>query len=154
MKVAWDLENVMVVQAPCWMVWRHMCDVLHWPAAGQRIMRPQADEQSFGYTLKPLGLPVRVKARITAARDMQLLAWQGRFWGINSEVKVRFVVEGVNATRIIFKENLSGLGLILFSALFSMAKLSKLNQNWLGAIAQDIEQNANAHLSCLPGAQG
>ena len=141
MKIGWELENMVLIEAPCWLVWQEVCDGLHWPKIGRLSMLREAEDAGFGYTLNPLGLPIRVKAKVTAMRDMQLLGWQGRFWGVRSDVKVRFLVEGENSTRLVFKENLSGLGLLLFSALFSMEKLVKINQTWLQALASQIEQN-------------
>lgn len=152
MKIGWELENTVLVQAPCWLAWQIMCDVLHWPKTGRISLRSEADARAFGYTLKPLGLPIRVKAHITAVRDMQLLAWQGRFWGVCSDVKMRFVAEDDSQTRIVFKEKLSGLGLLLVSALFSTARLSSINQDWLAAVGREIETRARQlkGLSTLP----
>ena len=146
MKIGYDLENVVVVKAPCWLVWQIMCDIIHWPGTSPSLHLGTTGP-GFGYTLKPLGLPIRVKAHITAIRDMQLLAWSGRFWGVSSEVKMRFVIENARTTRIIFSEKLSGLGLLLFSALFSMSKLTEINQSWLQSLTQHIEERAS-QISC------
>lgn len=147
MNVAWQLENAVVVQAPAWLVWQMLQDVLHWPAAGTVGLRADYDASSgpprhFSYTLKPLGLPIQVKARLEKARTMQYLAWQGRFWGIESQVQMRLAVEDAGRTRITFQEKLSGIGLLLFSVLFSMQSLVKLNQKWLDALCREMEARA------------
>jgi hypothetical protein len=146
-KIGWHLENAVVVQAPAWLVWQILLDVLRWPSARSLDMRggpsgaPGLPRQ-FSYTLNPLGLPIRVKARLETARTMQYLSWQGRFWGITSQVQVRLAVEGDNQTRITFQEKLHGAGLIWFSALFSMERLVKFNQKWLNGLSREMEARA------------
>ena len=150
MKIGWEIENTVYVDAPCWVVWKLFSDVLHWPALGFGISRvsgngePLGPDGEFIFTLKPLGLPVNVKARVKTYRPMQLLAWQGRFWGITSQARILFAVIDPKHTRLTFHEKLNGVGLLLFSALFSMGRLAEVNQKWLNKVAQAAEEQAGA----------
>ena len=147
MNIGWQLENAVLVQAPAWLVWQMLLDVLHWPSSGTvglhvaRCASPGLPSH-FSYTIKPLGLPIRVKAQLENARVMQQLSWQGRFWGITSHVRVNLAVEDMGSTRVSFQERLSGVGLLLFSSLFSMQRLVALNQKWLTALGQEMEARA------------
>jgi hypothetical protein len=148
--IGWEFENTVYIEAPCWLVWQLFNDVLHWPALGFGVWRVSSQGQPldmngrFIFTLRPLGLPVKVKAKIVGYRPWSLLAWQGKFWGISSLTKISFTPCPGGRTRLTFREQLRGLGLILFSALFSMGRLSEINQKWLQRVSAVAEQQALA----------
>jgi uncharacterized membrane protein len=147
-KIAWEFENTVYINAPCWLVWQLFNDVLHWPLLGFGVRRVSSQGEPldmngrFVFTLKPLGLPVKVKARVVAYRPWQILAWEGKFWGVKSETKIKFTACDDTHTSLTFQEHLHGAGLILFSALFSMRRLSEINEKWLKSIAAAARQQA------------
>ena len=141
MKVAWALENSILINAPLWWVWRCMCDVLHWPTLNPVGLygRPLGLNEKFRFTIRPLGLPINVKATVSDFRPLQVLGWQGRFCGIHSKVGISFQEQDKQKTMLKFQENLEGWGLLVFSAIFSMKRLVEINHNWLAALALQCE---------------
>jgi hypothetical protein len=138
-RINWELENAVLVQAPAWVVWQVITDVLHWPGKGINYSCLYGSEmgakEKFAYALSPLGLSVRVQAEVTAFKPLQQLAWQGRFWGVHSRVRMNLSIENNNTTRLSYWENLSGWGLVLFTILIPMKKLININQQWLEELA-------------------
>jgi hypothetical protein len=138
-KINWELENAILAPAPAWVVWQVLTDVLHWPGksiSGSCLYGSEIGPQKkFAYMLAPLGLSVRVQAQVTSFKPLQQLGWKGKFWGVNSQVKINLSIENSNATRLSYVENLSGWGLILLTILIPMKKLIQINQRWLEELA-------------------
>lgn len=145
MKLSWDLQNAVLVDAPAWRVWQCLCDVLHWPSLAPLSLygRPLALREKFAFTIRPLGLPIKVKATVSDFRALQVLGWQGKFLGISSQVKIRLQTQANEQTMLFFEEKLDGFGLLFFSAIFSMKRLVEINQEWLTAIARQCNATAN-----------
>jgi hypothetical protein len=158
--IGWEFENTVYINAPCWLVWQMCNDVLRWPALGSGVCRISQQGQPldmngrFIFTLRPLGLPVNVKAKVTSYRPWRLLAWQGKFWGIESRSKISFTTCDDTHTRLTFREDLRGLGLLLFSALFSMRRLSAINQRWLQSVGEAAEEQAKKMTAARGGSDG
>jgi hypothetical protein len=143
------LEAARLVRAPRQLVWRVFSDLTAWPDWNP-LSRGQAPGQSLepgarlDLWLRPLGLPLLVRAQVLEAIPAQAVGWRGGAWGITSEQHYTFEDHGPQ-TLVGFQESLSGWPLLLARPFYSPRDLSQQAQAWLKALARQAEAR------CCPG---
>lgn len=146
------MEAARVVKAPRALVWRVFSDLVGWPewnphchgvsleGGGTTLDARGCD---FSFTLRPLGLPVTVAARVLRSRPGELVSWEGRVWGIRSLHSYRFSDLAGQGTLVQSEEILSGFMLLPLRLAQSPQKMGEMNQKWLAALAAESERRVN-----------
>ena len=126
----WDFKTNRLVNCGPAHAWRAFCLLTGWPE----------DEmpREFKAALKPLGFPVLARARVVEHRPPELVRWEVTWRGLTSRQTFEFVAEE-GATRVSFREELSGWNLIPFRLLFSPRGLSEGGEKWLALLAEKAE---------------
>jgi len=140
------LTAARLVAAPRARVWRVFCRLVDWPAWHPRPVRLyQAEElepgAEFGLYLRPLGLPVSVRARVLESLPGRRVSWQGRMLGITSRHSFSFS-DAPGGTLVESREHLQGWSLLWLRPLYSTTSLGRLAQQWLEALAARAEAGA------------
>jgi hypothetical protein len=147
------LEASRVVKAPRPLVWQVFSDLVGWPSwnphcHGVSLQGGGASLEArgcdFSFTLRPLGLPIRVAARVLRSTPGELVAWEGRVWGIRSLHSYHFRDLAGKGTLVRSEELLSGLTLLPLRLLSSPKGLGEMNQRWLAALAAEAERRAGS----------
>ena len=155
MNLGLTLRASRLVHAPRPLVWQVFSDLTAWPAWNSLCRReaPRGALEKGAHLelwLKPLGLPIMVRAEVVEAIPGQAVGWRGRAWGITSEQRYTFGDQGPH-TLVGFDESLSGWALLLARPLYSPRRLSQQAQAWLQALAHQAEA---ASRGGQPGAPG
>jgi hypothetical protein len=139
-----NLQAARLIRAEPHQVWQAFCRLTAWPAVHASIHpsleRPRIDgtRKGLDLRLKPLNLPMLVKARVTESLPARRAAWQARWLGISS--RHRFAFKGVaGGTMVESQETLSGWTLLLIRPIYSPRRLSQLSQKWLKDLAAEAE---------------
>lgn len=128
------LEAQRLVRAPRARVWRAFCRQAGLPA-GQTDPAPG---RRLRLTLSPLGLRIRIPARVTACRPQESIAWQARWLGIRAQHHFTFS-DHPQGTWIASREHLRGWTLLPLRLVYSPRRLARLTQDWLAQVAQGAE---------------
>jgi len=126
-----SLEAARLVRAPRRSVWRAFCRQAGLPpdpAPGRRLR----------LALSPLGLRIRIPARVTACRPQKSIAWQARWLGIRARHHFTFS-DHPQGTWIASREHLRGWTLLPLRLVYSPRRLARLTQDWLAQVAQGAE---------------
>jgi hypothetical protein len=155
-KLNLTLEASRLVRAPRATVWQVFSDLTAWPA-----WNPQSPRQAPGgqlragarldLWLRPLGLPLMVRAQVVEANPGQAVGWRGRAWGITTDQRYTFSDQGRH-TLVGFRETLSGWTLLLARPWYSPRDLSGQAQQWLQALAARAESRASIPINGSGGA--
>ncbi|MBI4799068.1 MAG: hypothetical protein HY794_10105, partial [Desulfarculus sp.] len=94
--------------------------------------------------LRPLGLPLLVRAEVIEAVEAQAVGWRGRAWGITSQQRYTFSDQGPH-TLVGFQETLRGWPLLLARPIYSPRYLSMQAQEWLKALAGQAEARVSTY---------
>lgn len=154
MRLTVTLEASRLVRAPRPVVWRVFSDLTAWPEwnplCSKATIEPRRAGQAapleqeglgFSFGLRPLGWPVTVRATVRAARPGELVAWQGRCWGVTSLHTYTFT-DAPGGTLVHSHEEITGWTLLFLRAFYAPRRLSELNHQWLKALAQRSESLA------------
>ena len=148
MNVGLNLKNSRTINAPSWLIWELLTEFLDWPRWRKYCYRTKGQARAleqnsqFGFMLKPFRLPFWVKATITHFQPNKSLGWSGKFWGATNKTLINLKPSGVNKTDLHLSEDLSGLGLLIFSIFCSAEKVSKLHSTFLEDLASEAEKRA------------
>lgn len=139
MSLTLTLEASRLVRAPRQRVWQVFSDLTAWPqwnpqCPGSAPREGLSRGARLDLWLKPLGLPVMVRAEVVEAEEGQAVAWRGRAWGITTHHRYTFSDKGRD-TLVVFRESLSGWPLLLARPFYSPRGLSLQAQAWLQALA-------------------
>lgn len=129
MSLTLTLTASRLVAAPPPVVWRVFSGMLGMPPEGPA---PAA------VSLKPLGFPVRIRARITAWRPERQLAWEGGWLGIRL-LRAFSLEPEAGGTRVTSREGLGGWAALAMRPWFSPRRLGRANQEWLAQLASLCE---------------
>ncbi len=143
MSFALTLTAARLVAAPRPVVWEVFCRMVDWPGWHPRPVRiyrgrylePGAE---FGLYLRPLGLPLSVRARVLENLPGRRVSWQGRMLGITSRHTFSFL-DARGGTLVESVERLQGWSLFWLRPLYSTTRLGRLGQQWLEALAARAE---------------
>ncbi len=138
MKLTLTLTASRLVRAPRQLVWRVFAELTDWPSwdpAGGGVM-----------TVRPLGWPVRARARVTLARAGELVAWRVAWWGLASSQSYAFA-DAPGGTMVEAREEISGWTLLLLQPFYSPKRLSGEGGRWL----KDLAARAEALAGGRPG---
>jgi hypothetical protein len=124
-------------------VWQVFSDLTAWPVWNPQCpgQAPQGDLRAgtrLDLWLKPLGLPLMVRAEVVESSPGQAVGWRGRAWGITTHQRYTFRDKGRH-TLVGFRETLSGWPLLLARPWYSPRSLSLQAQEWLQALATRAE---------------
>ncbi|MBI5523918.1 MAG: SRPBCC family protein [Desulfarculus sp.] len=148
MNLRLTLEAARLVRAPRPLVWRVFSDLTAWPAWNPHCRQAPAGGLEPGARLdlwlRPLGLPLMVRAQVTEAVAAQAVGWRGRAWGISSQQRYTFSDQGPH-TLVGFTEVLSGWPLLLARPVYSPRYLSMQAQEWLKALAGEAEKRVSTY---------
>ncbi len=137
------LTAARLVAAPRPRVWRIFCHMVDWPRWHPwpvSLDRGGSLEPGdcFGLYLRPLGLPLAVRARVLENLPGRRVSWQGRMLGITSRHTFSFS-DGQGGTLVQSRERLQGWNLFWLRPLYSTTRLGRLGQQWLEALAARAE---------------
>jgi ligand-binding SRPBCC domain-containing protein len=137
------LTAARLVAAPRPRVWRVFSRMVDWPSWHPRPVRLHRGQElepgaEFSLYLRPLGLPLSVRARVIESLPERRVAWQGRMLGITSRHSFSFW-DARGGTLVESRERLRGWNLMWLRPLYSTTRLGRLGQQWLAALAARAE---------------
>lgn len=147
MKITQTMDVARTVAAPRAEVWEVFCRVEDW-AGWNPLMHTSGMERgqglepgnrlAFGIRLRPLGLPVTVRAEVVAVEPERRVVWTGSLLGVHSVHAFEFsdVTQGCLVTS---REQLGGWALLPARLLYSPARITELTARWLAALAREAE---------------
>lgn len=148
MKLNLTLEASRLVRAPRDRVWQVFSDLTAWPSWNPQCpgQAPRASLHAgarLDLWLRPLGLPLSVRAEVVEADPARAVSWRGRAWGITTQQRYTFRDQGRH-TLVGFSESLGGWPLLLARPWYSPRTLSLQAQAWLQALASQSESGVPA----------